>query len=98
MSGGFLNNMVRSMFDGYKEARETNVDKRFNDLNWSMDCWIGETSTPLADVSELNELVNLAENEDHYNAILDHMYRHDATRVAPYKKIEKKIINKMWEE
>ncbi|NYE07587.1 hypothetical protein F4694_004398 [Bacillus niacini] len=93
-----LNNFVWSLFQGYKDAKkESEVDRSFEQLNWSMDCWIGETSTPLLEVSDLNELLNKAKHKDHLNQILDHLYRHDATRVAPYKNIEKKIIEKIWE-
>lgn len=93
-----MNDIIRAMFQGYKEAKESNVDKQYRDLNWKMDCWIGETSTPLLEVADLNDLVNNATNDDQLNEVLEHLYRHDATRVSAYEKIERRIINKMWEE
>lgn len=93
-----MNDIIRSMFAGYKEAKKENVDKEYSDLNWKMNCWIGETSTPLRDVSDLRELVDKATNNEQLNEVLDHLYRHDATRVSAYEKIERRIINKMWEE
>lgn len=96
--GNGLNGFVSSMFAGYKEAKKDNLDKEFDDLNWSMDCWIGTTNTGLYDVADLRELLNKAQTKEHYEAILEHMYRHDATRVGYYKNIENQIIDKMWEE
>jgi hypothetical protein len=94
---GMLNNFVWSLFQGYKDARKGNVDKEFQQLNWSMDCWIGECSAPLLEVAELNQLLDKAHSKEHYESMLDHLYRHDATRVKPYKNIEKKIIHRLWE-
>lgn len=93
-----LNGIVRAMFDGYKEAKSDDLDAEFEKLNWSMDCWIGDATTGLYDVSELKALLARAKTKEHYEAILEHMYRHDATRVGYYKNIENQIINKMWEE
>jgi hypothetical protein len=84
------------MFAGYKAAKDSNVDKKFKELNWEMDCWIGTTSTYLFGVDDLTDMLNQANKKEHYNAILDHMYRFDATRVDYYKDIENKIIDRMW--
>lgn len=86
------------MFDGYKDAKDSNLDKQFRDLNWKMDCWIGECTTPLLEVAEFKSMVEQAKTKEHYNELLDHLYRHDATRVDAYKKLEKKIINRMWDD
>jgi hypothetical protein len=93
-----INGTVQSIFDGIREARKDNYDRRFNDLNKTWNCWIGEASTPLLEVAELNDLLDHAKTKEHYDAILDHLYRHDATRVKPYKKIENKIIDQFWED
>jgi hypothetical protein len=87
-----FNDLVWSVFQGYKDYKEKNIDKKFQDLNRSWDCWIGEAHTRLYEVDELNQ----AETDDHYNAILDHLYRHDATRVDCFKEIENEIIKRMW--
>jgi hypothetical protein len=93
-----LNDFVWSLFQGYKEAKkESELDKSFEQLNWSMDCWIGDCSTPLLEVAEINQLLDKAVTKGHYESILDHLYRHDATRVKPYQNIEKKIIHRLWE-
>jgi hypothetical protein len=93
-----INNFVRSMFEGIKEARSNNYSRKFSDLNMVMDCWIGNASTRLLEVDELNDLFNHATTKEQHESILDHMYRFDATRVGYYKQIEKKIINQYWEE
>jgi hypothetical protein len=92
-----FNSFVWAIFQGYKEAKDSNVDRKFKDLNRTWDCWIGEATTSLLEVSDLNRLLGEAKNKDHYNEILDHLYRHDATRVDPYKEIENKIIDRMWD-
>lgn len=92
-----FNDIVRSMFDGYKEARDSNIDRKFDQLN-KPNAWIKDSYIPLLEVAELNELLEQAKTEEHYNAILDHMYRFDATRVKPYKNIESKIIKHFWED
>lgn len=91
-----FNTFVWSIFQGYKEAKDHNLDRRYQDLNRTWDCWIGEATTALYDVADLTDLVEQAKTDAHYNAILDHLYRHDATRVDYYKDIERKIIERMW--
>lgn len=98
MSEG-LNGFVKALFDGYKAGKEKGYYRRqFRDLNKTYDCWIGTASTRLLEVDELEDLLEHAEDKEDYESILDHMYRFDATRVGYYKRIEKKIINEMWEE
>ena len=92
-----INDIVRSMFDGYKEARDSNTDRRFDQLN-KPNAWIKDSYMPLLEVDDLDELLKEAKTKEQYNAILDHMYRHDATRVKPYKQIENKIIKHFWED
>lgn len=82
-----FNSFVKAIFDGYREARAYNHNP-FNDL---------EKSYLLFDVADLSELCDKAKNKQQHEAILDHMYRFDATRVDYYKRIEKKIINRYWE-
>jgi hypothetical protein len=81
-----FNGFVKAIFDGYREAKAYNHNP-FNELEKSY----------LLDVSDLNELCDKAKNKQQHEAILDHMYRFDATRVDYYKRIEKKIINRYWE-
>ena len=97
-----FNDIVRSMFDGVaahkhsKQGIKNEYARKFQNLNRTWDCWIGEASTPLLEVADLNDLLEHAQTPDDLNEILDHLYRHDATRVDPYKKIENKIIDRMW--
>lgn len=94
-----FNGMIGSVFAGAKEARKDNYEKKFADLNKTWNHWpFGSSSTPLVGVDELTDLMNHAKTKEQYEAILDHMYRHDATRVKPYKKIEDNIIKHFWED
>jgi hypothetical protein len=81
-----FNGFVKAIFDGYREAKAYNQNP-FNNLEKSY----------LLDVADLNELCDKAKTKGQHEAILDHMYRFDATRVDYYKRIEKKIINRYWE-
>lgn len=85
------------MFEGAKDARNSNYDRKFDQLNWE-NPWVKNTGTPLMGVDDLQDLMKQAKTKEHYNAILDHMYRHDATRVKSYKKIEDNIIKHFWED
>lgn len=82
-----VNGFIKAIFNGYREAKEYNHNP-FNEL---------ERTSLLFDVADLNNLCDKAKTKEHHEAILDHMYRFDATRVDYYKRIEKKIINRYWE-
>jgi hypothetical protein len=85
-----FNDLVWAMFEGYKEAKkDTSHQRKMEEM---------KRTSYLFSSAELNDLYKNAETDDDYNAILDHMYRHDATEVSSYRRIEKKIINHMWEE
>ena len=93
------NGIIGAFFQGLREARkDTEIERKFRDLNKTMDCWIGTASTRLLEVDELDYLVDHARDDDDYNSILDHMYRFNATEaeLGYFKEIEKKIIHKMW--
>jgi hypothetical protein len=81
-----FNDLVWSMFQGYKAEK----DKRdpYKEL---------EKSWYLYEVKDLKDLTNKARKDEQYNTILDHLYKWDATRVDPYKEIENKIIEEMWD-
>lgn len=82
-----FNDLVRSIFQGAAEARrDTFYPRKFREMESSL----------LFGVDELEDMLNHAKKKDDYNAILDHMYRFDATRVDYYKEIENKIIDRMW--
>jgi hypothetical protein len=83
-----LNNFVWSIFQGYKEAKESSRDP-FKEL---------EKSWYLYEIDDLEELRKQATNKEQHNLILDHMYKYDATQVDYFRQIEKKIINYYWEE
>jgi hypothetical protein len=86
MVGLVLNGFVWSIFQGYKEVK----DKRdpYKEL---------EKSWYLYEVKDLKELANKAKHDSQLNTVLDHLYKWDATRVDPYKDIENKIIDRMWD-
>lgn len=84
-----LNDIVRSIFDGYREAKEDSFyPRKFKELEKGF----------LFGIDELDDMVDHAEDKEDYESILDHMYRFDATEVGYYKNIEKKIMDKFWEE
>lgn len=82
-----FNGFIKAIFDGYRDAKAYNHNP-FNEL---------EKTPLLFDVADLNTLYGKAKTKEQHEAILDHMYRFDATRVDYYKRIEKKIINQYWE-
>jgi hypothetical protein len=81
-----FNDLVWSMFQGYKEVK----DKRdpYKEL---------EKAWYLYEVKDLRDLTNKANKEEQYNVILDHLYKWDATTEDYYKAIENKIIDRMWD-
>ena len=80
-----FNDLVHSMFQGYKAVKESRDPYKELDKAWY-----------LYPIDDLNNLTTHAKKDDQYNAILDHMYKWDATRVDYYKDIENKIIDRMW--
>jgi hypothetical protein len=74
------------MFDGYKEVKDNRDPYKELEKAWY-----------LYEVKDLRELTNKAKHDSQYNTILDHLYKWDATRVEPYKDIEYKIIDRMWD-
>ncbi|MBT2696328.1 hypothetical protein J7E79_02615 [Bacillus sp. ISL-40] len=81
-----FNDIVRSVFEGYKEAKDQRDP--FGEL---------EKAWCLYGVDDLNGLLGFAKTKEQHELILDHMYQFDATRVGYYKNIETKIINHYWE-
>lgn len=82
-----LTKFVQSMFDGYREAKKGDFTTQFAELEW----------TPLLFSSNyLDDMYDKAKTKEDYYTILDHMYRHDATEVESYRKIEQKIIDRYW--
>lgn len=85
-----INDIVKSMFDGYKGAKtESYYPRRFQEM---------AKTNILFDLDETADMLKHAEDKEQFDTILDHLYRFDATRVKGYEKIEKKIIHKYWEE
>lgn len=80
-----FNDLVRSVFDGYRAAKESRNPYKELDKSWY-----------LYEVKDLRELTEQAKKKDDLNSVLDHLYKWDATRVDPYKDIENKIIDRMW--
>jgi hypothetical protein len=81
-----LNDIVWSMFQGYKAVKDKRSPYEELDKAWY-----------LYEVKDLKQLVQGAKNDTQLNSVLDHLYKWDATRVDPYKDIENKIIDRMWE-
>jgi predicted TIM-barrel fold metal-dependent hydrolase len=87
-----LNDIVRSIFDGVREAKQDSLyPRKFMEL---------EKTNLLFDVDDLEDMLDHAEDKEDYESILDHMYRFDATdgELGYYKGIEKKIIDRYWED
>ena len=80
-----FNDLVRSMFQGYKEAKDARDPYTELEKAWC-----------LYQVDELDLLTDKAKTKGQYNIILDHLYKWDSTRVDYYKEIENKIIDRMW--
>ena len=80
-----FNDLLRSVFQGYKEAKDSRDPYDVLDKAWY-----------LYQVDELDHLTLQANKKDQYDVILDHLYKWDATRVDYYKDIENKIIDRMW--
>lgn len=80
-----FNDLVHSIFQGVKAAKESRDPYKELEKAWY-----------LYEVNDLEYLTDKAKKDDHYNAVLDHMYKWDATRVGYYKDIENKIIDRMW--
>jgi predicted TIM-barrel fold metal-dependent hydrolase len=87
-----MNDIIRAMFEGYKDVKHQNrYRNRFEEM---------KTTNLLFDVDDVNDMINHAETKEEFNTILDHMYRFNATEEGPfgyYERLERKIINKMWE-
>lgn len=76
---------VQSLFAGYKEAKKDAYRQHlFDEL---------EYLPVLFSSNHLNNMYQMAKTKDEHNAILEHLYRYDATEVPSYKKIENKIID-----
>jgi hypothetical protein len=87
-----LNGFVKSLFDGYKEAREKSYyPRKFEEM---------KRTSRLFEVDEVEDMLKHAEDKEDYETILDHMYRFNATEseYGYFKKIEKKIIHQFWED
>jgi hypothetical protein len=82
-----FNNLIWSMFQGYKEVKDKRNPYEELDKAWY-----------LYEVKDLRNLVQSAKSDTQLNSVLDHLYKWDATRVDPYKDIETKVIHKMWPE
>jgi hypothetical protein len=82
-----FNDLVQSMFAGYKEYKDNRDPYDVLDKAWY-----------LYEVKDLRELTHKAKNDKQLNSVLDHLYKWDATRVDPYKAIEDKIIERMWDK
>jgi hypothetical protein len=81
-----FNDLVRSMFAGYKEVKDKRDPYKELDKAWY-----------LYEVKDLRTMADKAKTESQLNYVLDHLYKWDATRVDPYKEIENKIIDRMWD-
>lgn len=94
-----INRALYAIFEGYRKAKEDELRKReFEQI----------ASSPfLHSSSYLSRLADNAKDRDELNCILDNLYTHDAYHirddegnvidfVPSYKKLEEKIIGRMW--
>jgi hypothetical protein len=81
-----FNDLVWSMFQGYKSVKESRNPYEELDKAWY-----------LYEVKDLRKLIKDAKNDTQLNHVLDHLYKWDSTRVDPYKELENKIIDRMWD-
>lgn len=81
-----FNNLVWSMFQGYKAVKDNRNPYEELDKAWY-----------LYEVKDLRQLIQGAKNDTQLNYVLDHLYKWDSTRVDPYKELENKIIDRMWD-
>lgn len=82
-----FNDLLRSMFDGYREVKQNRDPYKELEKAWY-----------LYEVKDLRDLTYKAKKDSQYNAILDHLYKWDATRVDYYSDIERNIIERMWDD
>lgn len=80
-----LNSGLQAYFDATKESKQEQLRKqKFDELG----------HTPfLFSSNYLNEIMDDCETKEDYEQLLDHMYRHNATEVESYWKIENDIID-----
>lgn len=82
-----LYNIMRSVTDGYKEARPNRRDWEYGYL----------ASAPVLHSSEyLTDLLDGARNRDQEDCILEHINKHDAWDVDSYRNVGNQIIDKRW--
>lgn len=88
-----MNDIIRAMFDGYKDAKHSNYHRRrFEEM---------KKTNLLFEVDDVNDMIEHAKGKEDYETILDHMYRFNACEEGTfgyYKSLEKKIINEFWED
>lgn len=92
--GRLYNNLLKSIFDGYTEAKHSNKKKYPEKNNGMFDWLVHENNSILFSVAELDQLQEEARTDYQLDCILEHLNRHDAWEVPAYKKIERKIIEK----
>lgn len=80
--------IMKSMFEGYAESpviKERRRTRQINELSWY---------PMLFSSAHLNEVYEQAKTKEEHEAILDYLYRFNATEVESYANIERKIIEK----
>jgi hypothetical protein len=82
------NSILKSLFLGYAEAKKPKrLKQQFDEL---------ERTPFLFSHDHLSGLYEEASEKEDYEAILDHLYKHDAIDVDSYASLESKIIDKYW--
>ena len=88
------NGFLKSIFDGYAEAKHGNKKKYPEKNNGVFDWLVNDHNPLLFSVAELEQLQEDARTDHQLDCILEHLNRHEAWEVPAYKRIERKIIEK----
>jgi hypothetical protein len=78
---------VFSVIANSKRYRKKQKEQKFQELS----------DTPFLFSSHyLESLLQECETKEDYEAIWEHIYRHNASEVESYSRLEKKIIHQLW--
>lgn len=83
-----FDNFIKSVFEGYSTSPSTQEKRRkrlIDELEWY---------PMLFSSGHLNDVLEQSETKEEHEAILDYLYRFNATEVDSYQQIEQKIIDK----
>lgn len=82
-----FDNFIKSVFEGYNDSpsiKERQRSRLFDELEWY---------PMLFSSNHLNQVFDQAKSKEDHEAILDYLYRFNATEVESYANLEQKIID-----